>query len=73
VEDRAVIKEKGCAINISIADKKKEEVVIAEDICVAIMDIVENIGIAVVPKQADIAESARLVLLAFSNRERMHY
>jgi hypothetical protein len=73
VEDRAVTKEEGCAVNISIADKKKEEVVIAKDIYIAVMDIVENMGIVVVPKQADIAKSARLVLLAFLNRERMHY
>ena len=66
------MKEEGCTINISIADKKKEEVVIAEDIYVAIMDMVENIGIVVVPKQANIAESAGPILLAFSNRERMH-
>jgi hypothetical protein len=72
VEDRAVTKEEGCTINISIADKKKEEVIIAKDICVAVMDIIKNVGIAVVPKQADIAESTGPVLLAFSNRERMH-
>ena len=72
MEDRAVTKEEGCAVDVSIVDEKKEEVVIAEDICVAVMDMVENVGIAVVPKQADIAESAGPVLLAFSNRERMH-
>jgi hypothetical protein len=73
VEDRAVMKKEGCAVDISITDEKKEEVVITKDICVAVIDIVENVGIVVVPKQADIAESTRLVLLAFLNRERMHY
>jgi predicted CoA-binding protein len=73
VEDRAVMKEKGYAVNISITNKKKEEVVIAKDIYIAIIDIVENVGIVVVLKQANIVESARLVLLTFSNRERMYY
>jgi uncharacterized protein YfbU (UPF0304 family) len=50
VENRVVIKEKGYTVNISIVDKKKEEVVITEDICVAVIDIVENVGIMVVPK-----------------------
>jgi hypothetical protein len=73
VEDRAVTKEEGYTVNISIANKKKEEVVITKDIYIAVMDIVENMGITVVPKQADIAESTRLVLLAFLNRERIYY
>jgi hypothetical protein len=72
VEDRVVMKEKGYTVNISITDKKKEEVVITKDICVAVIDIVENVGIMVVFKQADIVESTRLVLLTFLNRERMH-
>ena len=50
IEDRAVTKEKGCTVDISITDKKKEEVVIAEDIYIAVIDMVENVGIAVVPK-----------------------
>jgi hypothetical protein len=73
VEDKAVIKKEGCTINISITDKKKEEVVIIKDIYIAVMDIVKNIGIMVVLKQTDIAKSVRLVLLIFLNRERMHY
>ena len=43
-------KEEGYTVNISIADKKKEEVVITEDIYIAVIDMVENVGIAVVPK-----------------------
>ena len=71
MENRAVIKE-GCTVNVSIIDKKKENIVIAKDIYIAVINMVENVGIAVVPKQANIAESARLVLLTFLNRERMH-
>ena len=49
VKNRVVIKE-GCTVNVFIADKKKENIIIAEDIYIAVIDIVENIGIAVVPK-----------------------
>ena len=72
MENGAVMKE-GCTVDVSIADEKKKDVVIAKDIYVAVIDMVENVGIVVVPKQADIAKFAGLVLLAFLNRERMYY
>ena len=49
MENGAVTK-KNYAIDIFIADKKKEDIIIAKNICVAVIDMVENIGITVVPK-----------------------
>ena len=49
MENGAVIKE-DCTVNISIVDKKKKDIVIAKDIYIAVIDIVENVGITVVPK-----------------------